>query len=63
MESLIGFPGSVIARRGRVRDPSSSARVQAGPVGGFRAQRPSTGTDARAMRLSRTLRRAETEKW
>jgi hypothetical protein len=37
MESLIGFPGSVIARRGRVRDPFSTARVQAGAVEGFRA--------------------------
>lgn len=54
MESLIGFPGSVIARRGRVRDPFFTARVQAGSVEGFRAKRPSTEADARAMRFSRT---------
>ena len=55
MESLIGLPGCIIARRGRVRDPFPFARVQAGAVEGFRAERPSTGTDARARRPSRTL--------
>lgn len=54
MESLIGFPGSVIARRGRVRDPFPFARVRAGAVEGFRAKRPSTAADARAMWFSRT---------
>ncbi|MEZ5995435.1 MAG: hypothetical protein R3C25_06745 [Hyphomonadaceae bacterium] len=47
MESLIGFPGSVIARRGRVRDPFSTARVQAGAVEGFRAK-ASLDSDGRA---------------
>lgn len=36
--------------RGRLRDPYSlDARVQAGAVEGFRAQRPSTAADARAI--------------
>lgn len=43
MESLIGFPGCEIARRGRVREPFPFARVQAGAVEGFRAKRPLYG--------------------
>lgn len=47
----MAFPARVIARRGRVRDPLPSARVQAVPVEGFRAD-ASLDRDGRAGDIS-----------